>query len=300
MINSITVTNHLQESITIDMRSPEQSGFFIVSIDGLGPSKADINLTEMAGLDGSNYNSARAGPRNIVLELGFLENPTIETMRQKAYKYFPLKRQITFQINADNRIAKTIGYVESNEPNIFSSEETTVISIICPEAYLLDEFNVTTVFSSLTPVFEFPFSNESLVSKLIVLGTLTGSTIKSVIYEGDAQIGILIHIHAVGAASGVTITDAITLESIAIDSTKLATIVGSDIVAGDDIYISTVKGNKYATLTRSSTVYNILGALDDPDWFMLEKGDNLYAFTATSGLANLEFEIINDVAYEGI
>ena len=72
MINSITITNHLSESITVDLKNPENSfGFFIKSIEGLGPVKSDINLREMAGIDGGFYNSARADSRNIVFNIGF-------------------------------------------------------------------------------------------------------------------------------------------------------------------------------------------------------------------------------------
>lgn len=301
MINSIVVTNHLEESITIDLRRPEQSGFFVRSINGLGPSKADINVVEMSGLDGSSFNSARVTPRNIVLHLGFLRKPTIEYMRQQSYRYFPLKRRITVQINADNRTAKAYGYVESNEPDIFSNQEAAVISLICPNAYLFDEFESVTVFSSITPLFEFPFSNESLVSNLLEMSELEFNTIKTVVYEGDAAIGMLIHIHASGSASGVTITHTESLKTISIDSAKLIALTGDDIIVGDDFWISTIRGDKYAILKRGAATINILNTLgENPEWFQLEQGDNIFAYSATSGLVNLQFEIINDIAYEGV
>jgi len=301
MIHSITVTNHLNQSLSLDLRSPEQSGLYVKSIDGLGSPKANINLTEVATFDGSIYNSGRAEFRNILVTLGFLFNPDIETMRQKTYKYFPLKRRIKFEIETDNRNCYVYGYVESNEPNIFSKDGDTIISIICPDAYLYDVNPQSTVFSSLSPLFEFPFSNESLVSPLIQFGSITYNTIKTVLYEGDAPVGMLLIIHASGSASNVDIINTETLDSIEIDSTILATLTGSDIIEGDDIIISTVRGNKYAKLVRGSTEYNILGALNtDRVWFQLEKGDNVFAYTATSGLSNLTFKIENEIAYEGI
>jgi hypothetical protein len=308
MIESIEVTNHQDESILLELRSPEKSGFFIKKIDGLGPPKADINMTEMAGFDGGVYNSSRAAVRNIVLELGFLqrivsEGPSIsvEDVRQLSYKYFPLKRIIKIQVNADNRRAKVWAYVESNEPDIFSSEEGCVVSLLCENSYLLSEFENITPFSSVTSLFEFPWSNESLVAPLLEMSELDLQTLKSVIYEGDAEIGFLIHIHATGAANNVTITDAETLSTIDIESNEIISITGSDIIAGDDIWISTVKGDKYAILIRGVTEYNILSALgEDPFWFTLDKGDNLFAYSADSGIGNLQFEIINDVAFEGI
>lgn len=301
MINSITVTNHLQESMTMELMDPYPSGFIILSIDGLGPPKANINMTEMSGLDGSSYNSARAVARNIVLRLRFMMKPDIETIRQKSYKYFPLKKQITLQINADHRTVKAYGYVESNEPDIFSKEEGCVISILCPDSYLFDEFNSVTVFSSVTAEFEFPFSNESLVTPLLEMSSLTFDTTKSVVYTGDAEVGFIIHIHASGSANDIRIIEDDTLDEIWIDSDRLITITGSDVVNGDDIYISTVKGDKYAILVRGSTTYNILNALgQNPTWFTLTKGDNVFAYDADSGLAFLQFEVITETAFEGV
>jgi hypothetical protein len=299
MITEITVTNHLNESLTMELASP--SGLAILYIEGLGPVKTDIALTDRAGLDGAVYNSARGEPRNIVISLKFMPTPNVETNRQLSYKYFPLKRRIKFAIKAGNREAYVYGYVESNEPNIFSNESSCIISILCPNSYLYDVLEQITVFSSVNAVFEFPFSNESLVTPLLEMSELIVETEKTIVYEGDAPIGMLIHIHANGAANNVTITKSDTLETLAIDSTKLAALTGSDIVEGDDFYISTLNGNKYATLIRSSVEWNILNCLGtNPTWFQLEKGDNVFAYTALSGLANLEFKVTNDVAYEGI
>lgn len=301
MIKNLTVTNHLGESLTIELKSPEQSGFIVLGAEGLGPSKADISLTERAGVDGSLYNSARVTPRNVILLFRFYPGQDIETLRQKSYKYFPIKRNVSLQIETDNRISKGIAYVESNEPDIFSSEEGCSISLLFPDSYLYGDQQQETAFASTDPLFEFPFSNESLVSPLLEFSDLILETTKTIVYEGGPPIGILIQIHATGAASGVSITNSISLDQIVIDSTKLATITGADITAGDNIYISTVKGNKYAILERGATTYNILSCLgSSPSWFQLEKGDNVFALAATSGISNLEFTFYNDVAYEGI
>ena len=301
MIQTITVTNHLSESLTIELTSPEESGFIVLGADGFGPVKADIALTERAAVDGSLFNSARATPRNVVLRFRFFPGGDIEALRQKSYKYFPLKREISLQIDTDNRTSKGTCYVEANEPDIFSSEEGCSITMVFPDSYLYDHFQQATVFSSKIDLFEFPWSNESVVSPLLEFSELIIETTKSVLYSGDAPVGILIHIHAVGAANDVTIIDVVTLEQIAIDSAKLIATIGGDIQDGDDIWISTVQGNKYAILIRSSTEYNILNCLGtSPAWFQIERGDNVFAYTADSGLGNLEFEIYNETAYEGI
>lgn len=164
MIKSVKITNYLNDSITMELMNPEKSGFIITKIDGLGPGKATINKTEIANYDGSLYNSARFNSRNIVLGIRFMQYDTesIEDLRQKSYKFFPIKSKVRLTIVTDNREAFIEGYIESNEPNIFSDKEETNISILCPDPYFYscgeDGDNVT-VFSGMEPLFEFPFGS---------------------------------------------------------------------------------------------------------------------------------------------
>lgn len=303
MIKKVTVTNHLGESVTLELRSPEKSGFFIREngIDGLGPSKATINTTEVATNDGSLFNSARARSRNIVFDLGFLPNPTIEHTRQNSYKYFPIKRRIEIEVETDLRISSTYGYVESNDVNIFSKQEGALISVICPDSWLYSEGDHLTLFSTISPLFEFPFSNESLVDPLLIMGEITIDTQGTIVYTGDAPIGVLMTVNFLGVVTGLHISNDDTQEVMEINDTRLAAITGSGFIEGDQLTISTVKGNKYVLLQRSGVVYNVLNALekDASDWFQLEKGNNLFVYTATTGIENLQFIIQNRIAYEG-
>ena len=157
------------------------------------------------------------------------------------------------------------------------------------------------MFSGIEPAFEFPFSNESLTQKLIELGTIEYSTEKNVYYGGDSEVGVLITIHAIGNAGDITIYNTGTREIMKISNSKIEAITGSGIKNGDDIIISTVKGDKYITLLREGVYTNILNALDKgSDWFQLTKGDNIFAYSSTSGSVNLRFKIENKTIYEGV
>lgn len=304
MIKRVTITNHLDESITLELLEPEKSGFIIKSISGLGPVKANVNFTELATNDGAIDNSARLEPRNIVMELQFMENPTIEATRLLSYKFFPIKRNITFLIETDNRICETVGRVESNEPDIFSDKEGCQVSIMCPDPYFYsagDTGNTETVFYGTEPMFEFPFSNESLTEPLLEFGSIENRTEGTVYYEGDAEVGITIRIHAVGEAEGLTIYNTGTREIMRINDEKLVALLGSGIQAGDEITITTTRGSKGITMLRGGVTTNILNVLDKPiTWFQLSKGDNIFAYMASAGLTNLQFRIENKTIYEGV
>ena len=130
MLRSITVTNFLGESLFLDLFNPYDTGLIITSITGIGPAKANVNTTELAVSDGSIYNSARVTQRNIVFNFNLVEDPVtnlVEDVRQRTYKYFPLKKLLTLTFETDNRVAEIQGYVETNEPDIFQQEETAQI-----------------------------------------------------------------------------------------------------------------------------------------------------------------------------
>lgn len=307
MIYSIVVTNYLGDRIKLELGKPDVSGFLIKSITGLGPAKANVNTTEVSTNDGSLFNSARLSQRNIVLDMVFINTvygESIEDLRQKSYKYFPLKKSVELTIETDNRYAKTTGYVESNEPNIFSSQEGTQISIICPDPYFYsagEDGNNVTNFYSIDPMFEFPFSNESLDEPLLVFGEIQIKTEGVITYHGDSEIGVMIYIHAIGPATNINIYNTETREVMRINTEKISSLTGKGIVASDNIVINTAKGEKSITLIREGVSYNILNCLDkNTDWFMLAKGDNIFAFTADSGVTNLQFRVENKVIYEGV
>jgi len=307
MIYSFAITNYLGDRIKLELGRPENSGFLIKSVTGLGPAKANVNTTEVSTNDGSLFNSARLSQRNIVFQIVFVDSvygESIEDLRQKSYKYFPLKKSVEIVIETDNRYAKTTGYVESNEPEIFSSQEGTQISIICPDPFFYsagEDGNNVTDFYSVDPAFEFPFSNESLEEPLLVFGEIQIKTEGVITYQGDAEIGVMIYIHAIGKATNINIYNTETREVMSINTSKIESLTGRGIVASDDIIINTAKGEKSITLVREGTSYNILNCLDkNTDWFTLVKGDNIFAFTAESGVTNLQFRIENKVIYEGV
>ena len=305
MIKTITVTNHLNQSLVLELGFPDKSGLLIQEIKGLGPGKATINMTELSTSDGASYNSGRVAARNIVMKLIFLEKPTIEDTRQRTYTYFPIKQMIRLLIETDSRLAEIYGYVESNEPVIFSKQETTQISIVCPDPYFYSagkQGKTTTVFSGVENLFEFPFANESLSENLIEFGKLHMYEKQTIYYTGDAEVGIDIKIHALGTVENLTIFNASTDEIMKLDTDRLIQLTGEPIVSGDDIFISTLKGQKSIYLLRGGVYTNILSCLGrDTDWFQLRRGDNIFSFTADEGASNLQFQIINQTAvYEGV
>lgn len=306
MIKKIKVTNYLGDSLEIELTRPEQSGLLVTSIEGLGPATATINSVEMSMYDGGLFNSARLSSRNIVLGFKYVNTDTesIEDVRIKTYKYFPIKKPLTFEITTDSRTAYCIGYVETNEPEIFSQQSGCQISIICPDPYFYSSGNggiTETVFSGLVYEFEFPFENNSLTFKEIEMGDIRMFREHAIEYDGDAEIGIVITIHSLGMTGDITIYNIGTRESMKILNDKIASLTGAGISAGDTITISTVKGSKSIKLLRGGVETNILNVLDkNSSWFQLSKGSSIFTYTAEESTTALQFKITNQTLYEGV
>lgn len=302
MIKTVTVINYLREAVKIKLSDMSPShGLIITDMSGLGPPKANINTTTISSGDGSIYNSARLDDRNITINLLFVDAPSIEAARQNTYRYFPVKKPITLKIDTDNRSVYTVGYVESNEPTIFSDKESCQISIICPDSHFYSNALNETVFYGIEPDFEFPFSNESLSENLLNFGNIMINKARNIYYDGDDEIGIVIKIHALGDISDITIWNTRTKEKMKIYADKLKTITGSALKNGDDIIINTEDGYKSVKLLREGKYTNIINCIDRfSDWFKLSKGSNTMAFEADAGNNNIVFKIENKISYEGI
>lgn len=302
MIKSLKVTNHNGQSLTLDLYHPERSGLIISNIEGLGPPKADINSAEVAMIDGGLFTSARVTQRNIVITLAMMFVPLIEDSRLKTYTYFPIKKAVHLEFTTDYRIAECDGYVESNTPIIFTKQETTQISIICPDPFFYELGSEEEVFTGVMPLFEFPFSNESLSENLIEFGEVRQDTRANLFYRGDADTGIEIVVQALlGAAENITIWNVNTRENMRIDTNKIARLTDIQFDLGDEIYINTKIGSKSIQLLHDGKFYNIISCINkDADWFQITSGDNIFTFVAESGENNVMMTFKYRNAYFGM
>lgn len=287
MIKAVRVTNAAGDTLRMELKNPWKSGLGIREIDGLGSPKIDINTTTFGMFDGSVVNSTLARDRNITFTLIMFPKPDIESARQLSYRYFQLKRLITLAFELDNREVYIEGYVESNDPDIFSKEETTQISIICPDPYFHEMYLTESFFYGVLPLFEFPFSNESLDENLIEFSQINISNRSTIDYKGEVDTGMDISVSIFGNAGDITIYNIDTRERIPIYSDKVRQITGQALQKGDEVLICTMPGKRSVQLLRDGVYSNILGAMDkDADWLQLRPGQQ--SFTFTSSIADPE------------
>lgn len=252
-------------SLTLSMREPAQSGFYIESIKGLGPVKANITTINIVNNDGGLFNNARCDTRNIVFKLGVWDTvANVENQRKKLYRYFPIKEQITMKFLSEDGSKRVIqGYIESVEPDIFKKQETFQISVICSKPWFNDALSSSTTFTK-------------------------DDDYHSINYSGDIDSGVKIQMTCTSAVSGLTIWNNVgNGQYFKIIDTKLKNITGlSDgIVSGDIILLDTIPNEKCITLTRGGTVYNIINAMDRQSvWFKLNNHKRSFKISCTGSM----------------
>lgn len=303
MIYSVTVTNHLGRSLKMVLGEPWESGLLIESIEGLGPTDADINSVEYATGDGSVFNSARQHKRTITMKIDPLEKPDVETTRHLCYEMFPVKREVTLLFETDYRLCSCTGHVETCKPDIFSDKEQMDISIVCDDPFFYSVNNLY-VLNGLDNLFEFPFSNESLTEDLIDFGELRYDVGAPIEYNGDAESGCIITFNCTGEVKNPKIRNLETGEVMNIDTTKFSYIVGDNsdrLKSNDTFVINTMYGKKSAKLYRNGVEYNCIACLDrDTDWLQLHHGTNTFGYNADLGLYNCTIDIQSFIVYSGV
>lgn len=307
MVKSLTVRNYRNESAKIVLRDENPShGMLISQIDGLGPPKATINLSNFAAKNGGLFNSSRVEERNIVIHLYLLDAPTVEDARLNVYKYFPIQKRCRIRIETDRRKAQIFGYVESVEPEIFSDMEGVQVSIICPESYwrsIEDGGTQTTNFSGENPLFEFPFSNESLSTGLLVLSEIPKYTEKTLDYPGDVGCGISAKLTVTSSLDEVDVPSSFELSNLTTGETMSLKLTGLTLVENDEIWIDTTFGNKSVYLYHDGTKTNLLNRLETTsEWVQLTRGENVIRYDVGTIAQQRCFDLVveNYIWYEGV
>lgn len=304
MIKAVTVTNHLGESILLELANPYATGLAISKIEGLGPGQANISMSDYASMDGSKYSSARLPARDITMMIQLVDSydgESIEDVRRKCYRFFPIKKKIKLVFTTDRRELEIEGYVESSEADIFIAQSVVNISIKCPDPYFYLNKPQASVLDYVVPLFEFPFSNESLTTSNTVFGEVLDIPAVSISYDGDTEIGMVWTIDIDGPVSGLKLYNVGTKEEMSINTSKIEKYTGAALGDGDQIVISTVHGNKSVSILRKGIRKNIINCVEKgSSWLQLNRGENVFAFTATEGDHNIHCYINNKVAFAGV
>jgi hypothetical protein len=244
---------------------PQTDLFQVRDIQGLEPVKASINTTPFGSVDGDSFVGADIPKRNIVLTIGL--NPdwadwSMATLRRALYAYFMTKQRVRLVFSSDDDFpdVEISGYVESNEPTIFSKDGEIPISIVCPDPYF------------------------TAVEATVVAG-IANAAPREVDYIGSIETGLNVKVTSlpgpVPTVIGVQIGDP-TVTSFRVDGSVSAT---------KYLSVNTIPGQKYVQNVElgSGLITNLLPKLESGyTWPTLKPGTNLVSVTTNGGQQDWE------------
>lgn len=297
--------------------SGAEDKYQIIGIEGLNPPNAIINRSEVSGMDGAKYMSAKLEERNIVLTVKI--NGQVEKNRLNLYRYFQSKKYCKMYYSNDSRNVYIEGYVETIECDLFSMAEQMQISIICPDPYFQDANEIVTDISQVLGGFEFPFAfgadgahsttamidrfpKREFLSTSLPDPTITDESIEfsayvekrivNLINDGEDDTGFIITIIAKDTVINPTIYNVDTRESFTLNV---------EMAKGDVLTINTNKGHKSVTLMNNLVATSRINKVTrGSTWLSLNKGDNLFTYEAEAGGADMRVKFVYRNKYQAV
>lgn len=298
--------------------------FTIDQIQGLSPAPANINTSEVALVDGEQYNSSKVQMRTLSVAFYIERNPA--QSRLVAYKVCRPKHKIRAYYKSETRNVYIDGYVQSVDVTHFDMLQVCTVTILCPQPYWRTAQAIVDEMSAVVPAFRFPFASlgvmvatasitteddeeittEDSEALITEAGGTTGDDDKEVVFgyidptasidvanNGEVETGLIFELQAYGAVSNPKIIDYETNEFIGVNYTMQA---------GDVITINTNAGQKGVTLLRDGVTSNIFNSLmQGITWLQLPFGGGVYAHEVSSGMpGDLVINIIHDDLFDGV
>ena len=237
--------------------------YVVTAVDGISPPDSTINTSKVAGADGSEYNSSSVNNRKITITLSI--NSPAEENRIALYNYFKAKEAVRLYIKNGSRDVYTDGYVQSYPIGYFEKKQVAQIVIVCPNPFLLADEDMIAEFSTVTRLFEFPFS----IEEPIPFSEFDAFIERNIINAGDVETGAVIELHSKGE-----VVDPV----VYLTSTGDFFGVNIEMKEGDSIIIDTRQKKKRVSLVRNGETTNIIGkVMKGSSWLIFRTGSNLLA-----------------------
>lgn len=259
-----------------------ESDFQVYDIQGLNPPKAQINVSKVAGMDGSKFNSSKLAERNIVIYIKL--NGNVEANRIYLYSFFNTKEWCRFYYKNGARSVYIEGFVETVEVTSFTNNEVMQVSILCPSPYFKAASEIIDDVSKAIAKFKFPFSIN--VNNPIVFSTIDNTRITDVYNNSETESGVIIEVDVRGTVNSLQIKNTQTGEKITLNY---------EFIKHDKIIINTNKGDKSIKLIRNGVESNIFTSIQKGStFFQLSIGDNYFSYIV-NGSATDDNDLIHIV-----
>lgn len=262
--------------------------YLVLACSGLTPPSASIFTGKSPNRKGVKYNGSTLNERNIVLSIKLLGD--IEANRNALYEWTDTEQYCKVYYRNGTKNVYCEGHIQDCEADFFTDNEIVSVAILCEDPYWKDLQEISAEISALLKQFTFPFAIDNAG---IPFSTIRESNTTTIVNSG-AETGVKITLICHGEVSNFTLFDAN-------DTTKRFTI-NTTLSDGWVVTIDTDGSPKTCIATKpDGSTANLLKYVgNNPTWFALKKGRNVFGFTADSGLTDVEVFIGYENKYLGV
>ena len=244
---------------------------FKFTADGITSANVDIATSTVASMDGDFPNNERTIPRGINLYF-YIEND-VENTKRYILQYVKPKQKGIIRWTQNEREIQIEGIVEAIDMPRYVNQTVMQVSLYCSQPYWEDIENIIQEISEVLDLHYFTnYDNDMLYfpEEGVVMGEYDTNRTKVFVNNGDVDVGLEIRIIALGNVVNPTIYN-----------TKGEFIgVNLTMSAGDEVVITTKKGNK--TITLNGT--NILSKIKrGSTWLQLPTGEEEFTIDSDDG-----------------
>lgn len=248
MLYKVEILNSQGEMLVLPL-GDFSNGYLVKPIDGLDPVPANIVSSSFANVDGEQHQASRREARDIIMKLGLKMGAagSVSSLRAKLMRFFMPKAKIRLTFyREDGPDVDIHAVVERFSCPQFVKEPEATISLRCHQP----DFFVPHIYGS---------TNQ----------TTSGIDEHVIEYDGSVETGFEFRMTINRPISQFTIFHRSSEETIN------RMLFAEPLIAGDVLTISTVSGDKRATLTRAGSDSSLLyGISPDSSWLNLFPGLN--------------------------
>ncbi len=268
MIFKVEVRNVAGTLLTL-LFDDYSNGYYVKEIEGLDPVDAAIVSSDFAGVDGTQFQTASRGARNIIIKLGFEPDyilTSVSSLRRALYGFFMPKSVVNLKFfDTDGLVIDIQGRVEKAPAPLFTDKPGMNISILCDDPDFVEPDPITTS------------------------GATVSTTTESFIhYEGTSDSGFVFTLHLNRSLSDFTIymTNP--------DGILRQLDFSASLLNGDILTISTVTGDKFIQLNRGGTISSLVyGMPSTSEWLQLKNGFNNFRVYAVGSPIPFDITYVN-------
>lgn len=240
--------------------------FALTGVDGMTQTDISLSTSTVPTMDGDMINNAQAQPRSIVLYLEVKPEKNVEEVKRLILSYVKPKLNGSLHWRQNSREIRITGMVEAIEMPRFSEKCVMQITMYCSQPYWEDAEFLVWEISQYLDMHYFLIQSGGLAFPVegIPFGVYDRSRRRTFTNLGDVEVGATITIIALSTVTNPIMYDLATNRFIGINDT---------LSAGDEVVITTQRGNK--TITKNGT--NIINKImPGSSWLQVNVGTNEY------------------------